>query len=433
MKYLLVVACVLSACAYGSGLVLDDHDGAHDHDDELAFALALEEDETCDDHAHDQDHDHAHEGESAACADDHDHAHGDDVVELTPAQEREAGLRTAPAGPARLASYVELYGAITVNDDRYAHILSRVPGTVIDVRARLGDAVTAGMVLAVVDSTELADAKAEYLAAVEQLALEESIFAQEEEVWKKNVSSQRDYLNARRNLAHARIAARSARQKVLSFGFCEEYLRRLPDEPEHALTRFNITAPFDGTVIEKHVTRGEVLKPDSETALFSIADLATVWCALRVPQQHLASITQGQPAVIDVGGGLPQVRAPVEYVGPVVREESRTALARVVVTNTAGIYRPGLFVTARVETDTAGAAVCVPRDAVQMVDGSPAVFVRGPHGYLIRPVTLGRQDHAHIEIRSGLAAGEQVVTHGAFTLKAHLVTSGMDAHAGHGH
>jgi cobalt-zinc-cadmium efflux system membrane fusion protein len=220
---------------------------------------------------------------------------------------------------------------------------------------------------------------------------------------------------------------------VLSLGFDEEYLARLPAAPRTTLTRYNLIAPFDGTVVEKHITLGEVLKPDSEAALFGVADLRTVWVDLHVPQIDLLRVQPGQHALVSAGDGIPPVACVIEYVGPVIGAETRTALARATIANTAGVYRPGLFVTARVALERVAVPVCVPSDAVQIVDGEPCVFIQQGHGFLPRPVVTGIRDDQFIQIHSGMNAGEPYVARGAFTLKAILATSGLDSHAGHGH
>jgi len=75
----------------------------------------------------------------------------------------------------------------------------------------------------------------------------------------------------------------------------------------------------------------------------------------------------------------------------------------------------------------------VPKNAVQTVEGESVVFV--PVGTVFEPVpvTLGRTDRERVEITAGLAPGTPYVIRGAFALKAKLVTSGLDPHAGHGH
>jgi cobalt-zinc-cadmium efflux system membrane fusion protein len=105
----------------------------------------------------------------------------------------------------------------------------------------------------------------------------------------------------------------------------------------------------------------------------------------------------------------------------------------VVLENPKNELRPGLFVTVHVALEELTAAVVVPRSAVQILDEEEIVFVQKGDGFAAVPVSLGRGDSEVVEIRSGLKAGQRYVSRGAFELKAKIATSGMDAHAGHGH
>ena len=118
---------------------------------------------------------------------------------------------------------------------------------------------------------------------------------------------------------------------------------------------------------------------------------------------------------------------------PVVALDTRTARARVVLANEGDAVRPGLFVTVRVSLPTVLAAVVVPRSAVQVLDERDVVFIAEGGGFEAVPVELGRGDRDVVEITSGLEAGRRFVTRGAFELKAKIATSGLGAHAGHGH
>ncbi len=113
--------------------------------------------------------------------------------------------------------------------------------------------------------------------------------------------------------------------------------------------------------------------------------------------------------------------------------ETRTALARVVLPNSDGRWRPGLFVTARIEGGEEEVGVLIPKTALQSIDGEAVVFVETGDGFASRPVVTGRSDRSHVEVRSGLSEGERYIADGAFVLKARIVTSGLDSHAGHGH
>jgi cobalt-zinc-cadmium efflux system membrane fusion protein len=194
---------------------------------------------------------------------------------------------------------------------------------------------------------------------------------------------------------------------------------------------YALRAPFSGTVIEKHIARGEKLGDDADA--FTVADLGTVWVNLSAYQKDLPYLDKGRKVVLSAGGTIGDATAPIAFVAPIVDERTRTALVRMVLPNPDGRWRPGLFVRGTVEVDKSAAGVLVPREAVQRVHGKDAVFVPAAEGFEPKPVTVGRSSRTRVEVLSGLNAGDRYVARGAFELKAKLVTSGFGAHAGHGH
>jgi len=184
-----------------------------------------------------------------------------------------------------------------------------------------------------------------------------------------------------------------------------------------------------GRVIARHVSVGEAV--DSERELFLVADLATVWVDFDAFQKHLPLLALGQRVHISAGHGLPEAEALVSYISPVVNEATRTATVRAVVENADGEWRPGLFVTGRVETTNEQVAIAAPTSALQMIGEVPVVFVRNDDGFEPRPVRLGRRGPHFVEIENGLEAGDEFVSSGGFTLKAELQRGELGD--GHGH
>jgi len=356
--------------------------------------------------------------------------HGEErLVRLSAEELEEFGIELAVAGPGRLETEVSLPGEVALNADRLAHVVPRVSGIVREVRRTLGDRVRKGDVLAVLESRDLADSKADFLAARERVSMAEANFLREEGLWKKKISSEQEYLEARRAFAEARISLRSAEQKLHALGFSEKDLARLPGEPDVDFTRYEMVAPFDGTVIEKHIVLGEVLKDDAEA--YVVADLSSVWINISVYQKDLPRIRRGLPVIVSAGHGVPDAGGTISYLGPLVGEETRTALARVVLPDARGLWRPGLFVTARVIVQAETVPIAVPRTALQTLKERPHVFVETEEGLLAVPVALGRTNHRRVEIVSGLEAGRRYVKTGAFTLKAQLSKGAFGG--GHGH
>lgn len=339
-------------------------------------------------------------------------------VQLTKKEMEEFGIEVAKAGPGNIQIHVSLPGEVVLNADRVAHVVPRVPGIVRSVQKTLGNVVRKGEVMAVLDSRELADAKSAFLAAHERIALAKSNFLMEEDLWKKQISSEKEYLETKQALAEVQIELRSAEQKLHALGLSEDFLEQLPNQPDVSFTQYEIIAPFNGTVIEKHITLGEVLNEDSEA--YVIADLTSVWVNISVYQKDLPFIRQGLPVVLSTGHKIPDASGTISYVGPLVGETTRTALARVVLPNSEGHWRPGMFVTAGITVDAVEVPVMVPKTSLQTIDNKTCVFIETERGFSPESVTVGRTNKENAEITSGLKPGLWYVAKGAFTLKAQL-------------
>jgi len=197
------------------------------------------------------------------------------------------------------------------------------------------------------------------------------------------------------------------------------------------LAWYPIRSPFEGTIIDRHITLGEVVKDDSE--VFVVADLDTVWINLQVHQKDIALIRKGQKVTISAKSSVPETKGVISYVDPVVDGKTRISLARVVLDNTSRRLRPGTFITANVLVEKRQAELVVAKDILQEVDDKTCVFIQDEHGFEARPVTVGWSNNKYIEIVSGLLPGEKIVTKNSFRLKAELEKTAGGGHAGHGH
>jgi cobalt-zinc-cadmium efflux system membrane fusion protein len=373
-----------------------------------------------------------------AAQDDHDHGeheghddHQDEFVRLTDEEMLEFGVEVAVAGPGSMATETTLPGEIRLNADTVTHVTPQIGGVVREVQATLGDRVRAGQVLAVLESREIAQAKAAYLSQLERMSLVEAAFAREEALWKeRRITSEQQYLAARQALAEARIELRAAENQLHALGYSEEYLRSLSESPEMSYARLEVAAPRDGVIVEKHVTLGEVVREDSD--IFTLADLSTVWVDLRVYPKDLANVRAGQEVTITADAIPTPATGAIVYLSPIVDEHTRTALARVVLSNVNGDWRPGVFVTGRLAVDRVDVDVLIPKTALQDVDGRQSVFVLSEKGFAPAAVTLGRGSATHVEVVEGLATGTSYAARGAFTLVSEMEKAGF-GHAGHAH
>ena len=361
-----------------------------------------------------------------------EHDHGDHEILLTmsDADLSRYSIELVSVASGTVRSEIELPGEIALNGHRTAQIVARVPGMVGELSVALGDEVRAGHVVAILISRELADAKSDYLAAMQREALAAAVFEREEGLRADRISSEQEFIEARHGYSETRILTRSARQKLVAMGLSEEQIRELQTEPDSSLTRFEIRAPFAGSIIARNVQRGELVAED--TAIFKVADLSTVWLDLHVPDQELGRIYTGQSVTLLKPAEVRGLSGKVEYIHPIVDERSRTVLVRVTLSNPEGVLRPGQFVTALVAADEVTAPVVVPREAIQYLNDEPVVFVREGSAFVTQAVVLGNSMSNRVAVTSGLSPGEQVATRNSFLLKSE-VEKRAAGDIGHGH
>lgn len=339
----------------------------------------------------------------------------DDAVRLSDTQLRASGIALQVAGHSSFVAALTLPGQLVLNTDREARVLPTVPGLVRSVPVQVGAVVKPGTVLATIESRELAEVAARYLAARERLVLAQAMFSREEGLWLKKISAEQDYLAARRELNEARVDTQSALQSLLALGMSERDAHAL--KPGARLSSYLLRAPIGGTVLSRDLTLGEAVS--GEKVVFRIADLGSLWVDLAVSVEQLASIKPGQIVqIVDKAGMRDQGR--VIFVQPELNEASRTGSVRVQLDNQDGRWRAGQFIQAELQTGVPMQALNVPVSALQSLDGKTVVFVAGATGLVPREVTLGRRGGEQVEVLEGLRDGERYATGNVFVLKAEL-------------
>jgi cobalt-zinc-cadmium efflux system membrane fusion protein len=320
-----------------------------------------------------------------------------------------------------LSKRIAVPGSIVPSGDHIARVAVRLLGTVAELRKRLGDAVQAGDVVAVIESREVADAKSEYLAARLVFDLQQTLFTRSTRLFEGKVLSENDFLRARTTFEDARVKIEIARQKLFALSLTAEQIEALPQQPVETLRRQELRAPIAGRVAERRVELGSLVgREGQESELFVIVNLSVVWADLAVSPSDLATIHQGQQITIAAGTGGEPSPATIMFVSPLLDKDTRAARVVASVDNAALKWRPGSFITAEIPTDEAPAAIVVPKTALQSLKGDTVVFVRTADGFEARKVSIGRQDARLAEVTSGLVAGEHIASANTFILKADL-------------
>jgi cobalt-zinc-cadmium efflux system membrane fusion protein len=359
------------------------------------------------------------------------------VVTLDAATQRNIGLRVEAAEIRTIVQTVQTTGVVGPNETRVARIRPLARGRVEKVYVRLGDRVRAGQPLAAYDNIELGELIGEYLSAI--AALEKA--NAEAEVTKHSLERAQNLVelgavaraeyerrNAEYKNALASISSQEAEiarieKKLRRFGLSDAdvtQVANLRHTQHHDVSHSLLRAPFDGVVIKYDVAEGEAV--DTEDEPFTIADLSTVWVQADVYEKDIALIGEGQEVkiLVDAYPGETFVGT-LTYVSDFLDPQTRTAKVRCEVLNREGRLKLEMFATIHIPTRMSREAVMISMAAVQQIDDQAVVFVKiGDTQFQKRGVRLGAQSDGWVEVLSGVKAGEQVVTQGAFMLKSEL-------------
>ena len=298
--------------------------------------------------------------------------------------------RTAVFGP--MASSVLASGG--VEPWRRVEPGSKILGRVDSVTVREGDQVEAGRVLARLESGDLEAAVAQARAAVEMA--EAQLTNAEAQYRRMTELAQRGSATAK-NLEDA-----TAAWSVAEASLAQAQANRVAAEV--TLGYAEIRSPIAGYVVAKQIEAGDMATPGRP--LFVLEDLSRVQVAVQVAEEDVASLTAGAPAWLELGGLPGEIEARIDRILPAGDPASRTFTVQLVVDNSDGRLRSGMFARARFERgrrealfvpEDGGSASRTARRRVRVVEDGRA---------RLRWVQLGRAAGGGVEVLSGLEAGE---------------------------
>jgi cobalt-zinc-cadmium efflux system membrane fusion protein len=318
---------------------------------------------------------------------------------------------------------------VTPNQHALAEITALVRGRVIDVYADLGQEVKAGSLLALLYSGELGMAQSAYLKAGAKLYVAERAYRRAQVLLKEKVIGLAEAQRREGEMISNRAEKRESHDRLLLLGMTEEEIRRM-DRDQTIRSYVPILAPFDGRVINRNITKGEVVETTEK--LFAVADLSEVWVLGNIPEKDIPFIRQqgaGPDQKIEILlNAYPNevFHGKITYVGDVLEARTRTMNLRIEVQNQDRKLKPEMFATIRVYSDPEPDVLAVPEKAIQRERDRKFVFVqRDNESYEVRDVTLGDSNGEVVKVTGGLREGDKIVTAGAFILKSELLGEQM--------
>lgn len=340
----------------------------------------------------------------------------DSVVMLDSTGMRLAGVEVLTV-TASMQNELLVNGAITFDADRVSVVAPRAEGRILRMQADLGQEVTSGQTLAIVDSPEIGQIRGDLERALATVDVAKRNYEREKRLYEQNISPQKEMLDAEVLYRTSEADVRSAQAKLETYG-----------ATEGKAGTYALVSAVGGTVVERTGSPGQIIGPT--TTLFTVADLRHVWITVDVYESDFKRVTTGAAVQLSATAYPDeQFEGRVRSMGGVLDTLSHTFKARVVVENPARRLRPGMFAQVRIRVparSTAKGELVLPDVAVQEIDGKSVVFVATAKTgvFVARPVTLGaRTGSGSVHITNGVSAGDRVVVKGAFQLKAQMTKS----------
>lgn len=348
-------------------------------------------------------------------------ATAEEVVEvsLTPEAVERAGIKTAVVNMRAASVSITVPATVTSNAYRDTKVNALVGGILRQVSAELGAGVERGQPLAVIFSSELADAQMKYLSMRAMLHADHQKRERTQKLADLGAASRQELEEVTATHAAHETEVAAARQRLLLLGLSPERTAQL-DGPAHVVSEVTVPSPASGLVVMRSVNPGQVVGAGQE--LFVVTDLSSVWVIADLYEKDFPSVRVGTAATVTIPS-VPNFRllGRVAYIDPRVDAATRTAKVRIEVPNRGRELRLGMFVTVTFEAGPTQRVTVVPRAAVHTVGERTVVYVpvAGEDGkFAERPVKLGTPSGEVIQVLAGLKPGEKVVTEGSFLLRA---------------
>lgn len=346
------------------------------------------------------------------------------VVYLPAEESSLIGIVVQPVTRNEFKAYREFPAIIQPNRHTMANITTLVRGRVENVYVELGQQVKTNTLLAVLHSSELGLAQSTYLKARAKLHVAAQAYTRAKLLVKEKVIGTAELQRRHADLISFQADANEARNRLILLGVTNDEIQRL-DRTRHIRSKVPIVAPFDGRIINRDLTRGEVV--ETTETLFVIADLSEVWVLANIPEKDIGFIhslhsTEETQAEVRINAYPGEVfTAFIAYVADVLDPTTRTMQLRVELPNPDGLFKPEMFAKIKLFSESQPDRLAVPESALQHNEDRTFVFVqRNENEYEVREVQIGESNGTHVTILSGLNEGDSIVTNGAFVLKSEL-------------
>lgn len=345
-----------------------------------------------------------------------------------PSETQWAGLRFAPVEAASFRDERATDGKIGINEDTTTPVFSPYSGRVTRLIAKPGDYVERGAPLFAIEANEFVQGQNDLVSAVagvekarSKLALAQNFEKRQKELLsirggslKDLEQAQSDLVAAQGDLRSAEIALAAVRNRLRILGRTDAEIDAL-EKTDRIGAETIVSAPIAGTVIQRKVGLGQYINAGATDPVFNIGDLSKVWLVANVRESDAPKMKVGAPVEVSVLAHPGRTfNAKLAYVAPALDPNTRRLPVRAEIVNTDRELMPEMFASFRIVTGEPTTSAAVPQEAVVYEGANARVWVTRPQDKSVaaRAIEVGQTSNGMVEVKKGLAVGENVVTSG---------------------
>ena len=312
-----------------------------------------------------------------------------DLGDAAKKEETSKLIEAMPVTSQTFNHYIEVQG--TVESDKNVNILPEMPATIVSLKVKEGDRVSAGQVIATLDAGIFNKQVAELQT---QLSLATTVYEKRKRLWEQKIGSEIEYLqseNQKQSLENSIATLRQQMRKSV------------------------VTSPISGTIDEVYAKQGELANPAMPIA--RVINVSDVQLVADVSENYLSAVKKGDKVKIFFSALGTEMEEKVTFVGQTINSANRTFKVQINLPNKDGAIKPNLVGTVKINDFQAENAVTIPTNLIQIgTDGSKFVYiVKEEAGKQVAKKVLvktGMSYEGSTIVNEGLSSTDQIISKG---------------------
>jgi len=298
----------------------------------------------------------------------------------------------------QLIDAITLNGTVDFDQDHQVNIYPLVSGNIQDLKVQVGDYVTAGQVLAIVKSSEMAGYSSNLINAEANLRVAKKNLDAQKDLYASGLASQLDITSAESNYAQA-LAQLQLVNRVLKIN------------GNNTNGDYIIKAPISGFIVQKNITNNTAIRSDNGMSLFTISDLKNVWIQANVYESNISKVHLGDEVSITTVSYPEKIfKGKIDKILNVLDPTNKVMKVRIILSNENYLLKPQMFTRVVVINKENKQSLCIPNSALIFDHSENFVLVYKGKGIAeIRHVQVINTINDKTYLSGGVGLGEKVV------------------------